>query len=95
MNATEPSEYLAPEAWRAKTGIPISKNLMYQAIREGTIPSIRIGWKILIPEDALEQMMAAQSRYSIALSALTTPKGVETRPGSELIPNPTTHRKGP
>ena len=53
--------FLAPEVWRAERGYPFSKNTMYQAIRAGTIPSIRIGKRLLIPEDALEQMLEAQT----------------------------------
>ena len=57
MTISEQREYLAPEVWRAKKGYPFSKNSMYAAIRDGSIPHIRIGKRILIPDDALDQML--------------------------------------
>lgn len=35
----------------------LSRGLMYQAIRKGEIPSIRIGRRILIPRAALYRML--------------------------------------
>jgi excisionase family DNA binding protein len=35
----------------------LSRGLMYQAIRKGEIPSIRIGRRILIPRAALHRML--------------------------------------
>jgi excisionase family DNA binding protein len=35
----------------------LGKNLIYDAVREGRLPSIRIGGKILIPSDALDQLL--------------------------------------
>jgi len=37
----------------------ISRGLAYEAIRQGIIPSIRIGWRILIPRKALEEMITS------------------------------------
>ena len=37
----------------------LSKNLVYEQIGAGNIPSIRIGRRILIPSDALDLMLAA------------------------------------
>ena len=39
----------------------LSKNSVYQAIVAGTIPSIRIGRRILVPSDALERVLEAQA----------------------------------
>jgi excisionase family DNA binding protein len=35
----------------------LSRGLMYQAVRKGEIPSIRIGRRILIPRAALHRML--------------------------------------
>lgn len=35
----------------------LSRGLMYEAIRTGQVPSVRIGRRILIPRRALEQML--------------------------------------
>ena len=35
----------------------LSRGLMYEAIRTGQIPSIRIGRRILIPRAALERLL--------------------------------------
>ena len=40
----------------------LSKNLVYAAIRDGTIPSCRIGRRILVPSDALDQALETQNR---------------------------------
>ena len=60
MDSTPRHEYLAPEVWRARWGYPVSKNSLYKAIRDGRIPHVRIGKRILIREDALDQMLEAQ-----------------------------------
>lgn len=36
----------------------ISRNTAYQAVREGTIPAIRLGRRIVIPVHALEALLA-------------------------------------
>ena len=59
MSDATQRNYLAPEVWRAQNGYPVSKNSMYAAIREGQIPHVRIGKRILIPDDALDQMARA------------------------------------
>lgn len=40
----------------------ISRNLMYEAIRTGQIPSIRIGRRILVPRAALQRMLEKDSQ---------------------------------
>ena len=35
----------------------VAKNLVYSEIAKGTIPSIRVGRKILIPANCLEQLL--------------------------------------
>lgn len=39
----------------------LGKNLVYEQIREGKIPSIKVGGKILVPSDALDQLAARQN----------------------------------
>ena len=36
----------------------VSRNFVYERIRDGTIPSVRLGKKILIPVDALDRLLA-------------------------------------
>ncbi len=36
----------------------VSRNFVYDRIRDGTIPSVRLGKKILIPADALDRLLA-------------------------------------
>ena len=38
--------------------IGIGRNLAYEAIRRGEIPSIKIGKRLLVPVTALERMLA-------------------------------------
>ena len=40
----------------------LSKNLVYEQIREGKIQSIKVGGKILVASDALDQLAAQQTR---------------------------------
>lgn len=37
----------------------ISRNTAYQAVREGTVPSIRVGRRILVPVHALEELLSS------------------------------------
>ncbi len=43
----------------AATCLGVSRYAAYQAVREGSIPSIRIGRRILVPVQALEALLAA------------------------------------
>lgn len=36
----------------------VSRNTAYEAIRRGTVPSIRLGRRILIPTQALEALLS-------------------------------------
>ena len=38
----------------------LGKNLIYDAVRDGRLPSIKLGGKILIPSDALDQLLEAR-----------------------------------
>ena len=41
----------------------LGKNLVYESVREGRIPAIRIRGKILIPSDALDQILVGSSTH--------------------------------
>jgi len=55
MESTDRLTFTVDET-RRKLGL--SRGLIYQAIHEGQIPSIRIGRRILIPRAALEKLLA-------------------------------------
>lgn len=39
----------------------ISRYLAYKAVRQGEIPSLRIGYRLLIPRVALDRLLAQQA----------------------------------
>ena len=43
----------------------LSRNLVYEQLRKGVLPSVRLGGRILIPVDALQQMMERQGQQEI------------------------------
>ena len=47
---------------KVATMLGISRGLAYQAIREGSIPAIRIGRRILVPRIALERLLAGHEK---------------------------------
>lgn len=52
--------YGVEEFWKAarRQGVPISRNVAYEGVRRGTIPSARLGRRIVIPADAIDRMLA-------------------------------------
>ena len=50
-------EKLVLSVEEARKMLGLSRGLTYEAIRNGEIPSIRIGHRILIPKVALERML--------------------------------------
>ena len=38
----------------------LGRNLIYESVRAGRLPSIKVGGKILIPSDALDQLLGAK-----------------------------------
>ncbi len=50
----------------AATFLGVSRHFAYQAVREGSIPSIRIGRRILIPVHAFEQLLANAGNVAIS-----------------------------
>jgi len=54
----EKTRYLTPKEFIKEMKLP--RNTVYTGLADGSIPSIRISKrKILIPEDALDRMLAA------------------------------------
>jgi excisionase family DNA binding protein len=56
MTTTTNREWLTVARFRERNP-HLGKNLVYEAVRDGRLPSIRIGGKILIPSDALDQLL--------------------------------------
>ena len=55
------TRYLTPKEFMQEKKLP--RNTVYTGLADGSIPSIRISKrKILIPEDALDRMLAGQSK---------------------------------
>ena len=59
MVTMESTDRLTLNVKEAGMLLGLSRGLMYDAIRTGRIPSIRVGRRILIPRAALEQLLAS------------------------------------
>ncbi len=57
-------ELLALSVEEAAELLGISKGLMYEAVRMGQIPHIRIGRRVIIPRLALLKMLEGENRRS-------------------------------
>ena len=55
---TKKAEKLTMTVNEAALVLGLSRNSCYQAVETGSIPSIRIGKRILIPRYALERLLA-------------------------------------
>ena len=55
---TKRNEKLTMTVEETALALGLSRNSCYQAVETGSIPSIRIGKRILIPRYALEQLLA-------------------------------------
>ena len=53
-------EFLSVKEFKDRLGV--SSNLIYEQLRKGALPSVRLGGRILIPADALQQMMERQGQ---------------------------------
>jgi excisionase family DNA binding protein len=51
----------------------VSRMTAYSAVREGTIPSLRIGRRVLVPRVALERLLLAQADPASPAMALQNP----------------------
>ena len=60
--ATNEDLVLSVEA--AAKALHISRNLAYEAVRRGEIPSIRVGKRYLIPRRALERLLEGEKLSS-------------------------------
>ena len=56
-------EYFSVKEFKDRLGV--SSNLIYEQLRKGALPSVRLGGRILIPADALQQMMERQGQQEI------------------------------
>jgi excisionase family DNA binding protein len=45
--------------------LDLSRSLTYEAVRNGTIPSVKIGRRYLIPKQGIERMLNIQSNNTI------------------------------
>ncbi len=58
QNVASPKRFITPGEFIERTGL--SRNTVYQGIKDGSIPSVRISKrKLLVPEDALEMKLHA------------------------------------
>ena len=53
-----PRRYLPVEVWRRRRHM--GRTATYEALRRSEIPHVRVGRRILIPEDALDLVLAAR-----------------------------------
>ena len=54
-------EYLSVKDFKDRLGV--SRNLIYEQVRKGVLPSVRLGGRILIPVDALELLMQRREQH--------------------------------
>jgi excisionase family DNA binding protein len=54
---TEPTERATLTVYEAAKLLGVGRNQTYQAIREGKIPHLRIGSRIVIPRAALSKLL--------------------------------------
>ena len=57
---TTPHEKLTLTVMECARLMGLSKGSTYEAVRQGTIPSLRIGRRLVIPRAALERMLEGQ-----------------------------------
>lgn len=57
------SEKLVISVDEGRKLLGLSRGLMYEAVRSGQVPSIRIGRRILIPRVLLERMLNTNVRH--------------------------------
>jgi excisionase family DNA binding protein len=54
--------------------LPVCKSLVYRLVKDGAIPSARLGGKILIPEDALIAILERSVEETPPLKSGSRPK---------------------
>lgn len=67
MNKNTEREWLTVKQFRERYPGLMGSNLVYEEVRTGRLPSIRLGGKILIPSDALDR--ALETKQGDELSA--------------------------
>lgn len=58
MDSPAPAKRLAVSVSEAAAMLGLGRDLAYEAVRTGEIPSIKIGRRVLVPLAALEKMLA-------------------------------------
>lgn len=51
----------------------ISRTTEYECIRSGSIPSLRLGGRILVPTQALESLLSEASHANVRVESASTP----------------------
>ena len=59
----------------ARKQLGLSRGLMYEAVRTGQVPSVRIGRRILIPRASLERLLEGANGQNEVLATLEKPEG--------------------
>jgi excisionase family DNA binding protein len=63
----------------------IGRSLAYRAVREGTIPSIRVGHRLLAPRGMLQGMLGGEQEdkreRAVRDARIRTPRGGDARGG--------------
>ena len=59
----------------ARQMLGLSRGAMYQAVKSGQVPAIKIGRRLLIPKAAFEKMLSAASSTMSNGSARVQPRG--------------------
>ena len=62
MTSNTSNQKLVLSVEEARAMLGLSRGLMYEAVRRGEIPSIRVGRRILIPSAALLRKLETSSR---------------------------------
>ena len=59
---TTTRRYVGPEEWLRTHPDTIGRTLLYAMLRSGEFPSIRVGRRFLVPDDALDVLLERQRR---------------------------------
>ena len=69
----------------ARKLLGLSRGLMYEAVRSGQLPSVRIGRRILIPRAALERLLEqAATRDAHGVRVVSSSTGSDETPQANL-----------
>lgn len=59
-------QYLTVKEFHKRLDGAINLDVLYRYLKAGTIPSVRLNHKILIPEDALDRLIPGEQEVSEA-----------------------------